>query len=241
MIIAGILLYYFYRSIHSGNYHSAEGLQQTGIHGKNWGLLLATFLLTVIYLPLSTLSIHVLVWSEELWAVPNPYTNSTVFPPIVAPLGPPAEFRDPLDFCWTTTMKRNEVNFAPISIILSSIALITVSPRYTWARNPLMNDQHQLTIWYPIALGRVIRQSVPKVDRFTELGRPRNQVEMDAEYQRLLNRDPSPFSFLYHGKVMPIAEFFSSNISTRLSSRLGYIRVNLSGCKAHDSLNHRRY
>ena len=135
MTIAAILLYYFYRSIHGDSYDSIEGLQKVNIHGKNWGIFLVTFLLTVIYLPLSTISIHVLVWSQELWAVPNPYTNSTVFPPVVAPLGPPAEFRDPLDFCWTTTMKRNEVNFAPISVILSSITLITVSPQCIWIRN----------------------------------------------------------------------------------------------------------
>ena len=65
------------------------------------------------------------------------------------------------------------------------------------------NNQHQLTIWYPMALARVIRQSVPKVDKFTELGRPRNQVDMNAEYQQLLNRDPNPFGFLYNGIVMP--------------------------------------
>ena len=126
-MIAAILLYFFYRSIRRNSCDSAEGLQQTKIRGKHWGLLLVTFSLTVIYLPLSTISIHVLVWSQELWAIPNPYINSTVFPPVVAPLGPPSEFRDPLDFCWTTTMKRNEVNFAPISVILSIITLIAVS------------------------------------------------------------------------------------------------------------------
>lgn len=127
LLIAAILLYYFYRSIRGDTYDSIEGLQQTNNRKKHWGILLVTFLLTVVYLPLSTISIHVLVWSQELWVVPNPYINSTVFPPVVAPLGPPTEFRDPLDFCWTTTMKRNEVNFAPISVILSSITLITVS------------------------------------------------------------------------------------------------------------------
>lgn len=202
IMIAALLLYFFYRSICRDSCDSAEGLQQTKIHGKHWGLLLVTFSLTVIYLPLSTISIHVLVWSQELWAIPNPYTNSTVFPPVVAPLGPPAEFRDPLDFCWTTTMKRNEVNFAPLSVILSIITLIGVSPQHIWNKKQF-NNQQQLTIWYPIALSRLIRQSAPEVDKFTELGRPRNQVDMDAEYQRLLDRDPSPFAFLYHGMVIP--------------------------------------
>jgi len=80
----------------------------------------------VIYLPLSTMSVHVLVWSEEVWAIPNPYRNATSFPPILPPLGPSNEYRDPLDFCWTTTMKRNEINLAPVFIVLSALAFIFV-------------------------------------------------------------------------------------------------------------------
>lgn len=37
------------------------------------------------------------------------------------------------------------------------------------------------------------------MDRFTELGRPRNTLELDLEYHRLLSRDRGPFSFLYSG------------------------------------------
>lgn len=84
----------------------------------------------VIYLPLSTMSVHVLVWSDELWAVQNPYTNATSFPPTLPPLGPSDEYRGPLDFCWTTTMKRNEINLAPIFFILSALVLAFV-------RNPM--------------------------------------------------------------------------------------------------------
>lgn len=58
----------------------------------------------------------------------------------------------------------------------------------------------QLTIWFPILLRRVIQQSVPKVDAFSELGRRRRTWDMDSEYQRLLSRDKNPFAFLYSGK-----------------------------------------
>jgi hypothetical protein len=54
-------------------------------------------------------------------------------------------------------------------------------------------------VWFPIALRRVIRQSVPKLDKFTELGRPRSNVDLDGEYHRLLDRDRNPFAFLYKG------------------------------------------
>jgi hypothetical protein len=86
-----------------------------------------TFLLTIIYLPLSTMAVHVLVWSSDLWATPNPYTNAATFPPVVPPLGPTSEYRDPLDFCWTTTMKRNEINYAPALVIISLFVVVSVS------------------------------------------------------------------------------------------------------------------
>jgi hypothetical protein len=128
MTIAAGLLYYFYRAtIQCDRYTSVEGLQQVETKGRQWGLVIVTFLLTVLYLPLCTMSVHVLVWSQELWPIANPYVNATVFPPVLPPLGPPKEFRDPLDFCWTTTMKRNEVNFAPLVAAVAAIVFLCVS------------------------------------------------------------------------------------------------------------------
>ncbi|KAF9270191.1 hypothetical protein L218DRAFT_849990 [Marasmius fiardii PR-910] len=182
MVAASGLLYRFWKSTRKcDRYTEIEGLQQNKINVKEWKLVAISFLLTLIYLPMSTMAVHVLVWSQDLWPIPNPYTNATSFPPVIAPLGPSYEYRDPLDFCWTTTMKKNEFNFAPVVIVLSVITILF------------------LTIYYPISLRRVIRKSVPKVDRFTELGRPRNSVDMDTEYHRLLARDTNPFAFLYAG------------------------------------------
>jgi len=77
------------------------------------------------------MAVHVIVWSEELWPISNPYRNKTLEwangTPILPALGPTEEFRDPLDFCWTTTMKRNEVNYAAIIVILAAIAICVVS------------------------------------------------------------------------------------------------------------------
>ena len=128
MLICGGLLYYFQRSTSlCCQLGISEGLQEPLQLKSDWGLVIATFILTVLYLPLSTMAMHVLVWSEDLWIVPNPYINATTTPPIVAALGPENEFRDPLDFCWTTTMKRNEINFAPIVVIIAIICLAVVS------------------------------------------------------------------------------------------------------------------
>lgn len=65
----------------------------------------------------------------------------------------------------------------------------------------ITNGRFKLTFWFPMELRRVIKQAVPKVDPFTELGRRRNNVELDGEYQRLLLRDHNPFAFLYNGEL----------------------------------------
>lgn len=127
MSIAGVLLYYFHHAISlCCRLGVPEGLQQPSYMKNRWTLLLMSFLLTAIYLPLSTMAVHVMVWSDDLWVVPNPYINATSSPPILPPLGPPAEFRDPLDFCWTTTMDRNEINYAPGVMLIALICLGTV-------------------------------------------------------------------------------------------------------------------
>jgi hypothetical protein len=127
MTIASALLYYFYRSTSlCDRYNAIEGLQQPDLRGQQWGIIIVTFLLTVIYLPLSTMAVHVLVWSQDLWVIPNPYVNATSHPPAVPSLGPANEFKDPLDFCWTTTMKRNEINYAPVVVIISALVFLSV-------------------------------------------------------------------------------------------------------------------
>lgn len=129
MTIAGILLYFFMRMTAACcSVIIPEGLQPTAYLKNTWAVVLCSFVLTVIYLPLSTMTVHVLVWSDDLWAVPNPYTNTSTFPPDILPLGPPDEFREPLDFCYTTTMLRNEVNYAPAVVIIAILSFLSVSP-----------------------------------------------------------------------------------------------------------------
>lgn len=120
MFGAGVLLYLFYRLTSACcRLGIPEGFQRSVNLASQWSLLLVSFLLTAIYLPMSTMAMHVLVWSDDLWVVPNPYVNATSSPPDVSPLGPAAEFRDPLNFCWTTTMKRNELNYAPVVVMIA--------------------------------------------------------------------------------------------------------------------------
>ncbi|KJA29472.1 hypothetical protein HYPSUDRAFT_32950 [Hypholoma sublateritium FD-334 SS-4] len=213
MTISSGLLFYFYRATsRCDRYISAEGLQQIESSGKKWGLILVTFLLTVLYLPLCTMSVHVLVWSQELWPIPNPYVNATSSPPALPPLGPATEYRDPLDFCWTTTMKRNEINFAPIAVAFSAIVFVVFA------------------LWFPIALRHVIRQSVPKVDKFTELGRPRGRSDKDGQYRRLLDRDTNPFAFLYKGFRRGWGTYFSTYLFAKLSTLVVIAVIDPDNC-----------
>lgn len=60
-------------------------------------VMIVGFLLVVFWLPVSTVCLKVLVWSDDLWAVENPYklTDDPSFPPRGAGSG----LRDPSDFC----------------------------------------------------------------------------------------------------------------------------------------------
>ncbi len=127
MIVVGILLYLFYlATCVCSEMGTPEGFQVPGYMRSTWSIVSINFILTILYLPISTMALHVLVWSNDLWVVPNPYINATTYPPQVPPLGPPDEFRDPLDFCYTTTMKRNEVNFAPVIFIVAALCFAAV-------------------------------------------------------------------------------------------------------------------
>ncbi|KAF5390251.1 hypothetical protein D9757_002979 [Collybiopsis confluens] len=200
MIVASGLFYRFVTEArHCDRYNRLEGLQQT-VRGKQWSIVFVTFFLTVIYLPISIMAVHVLVWSDDLWVVSNPYTNATSFPPMVAPLGPANEYRDPLDFCWTTTMKKNEINYAP-AIVTLAVTVVCM-----------------LSISFPIMLRRVIQKSVPRVDRYSELGRLRSNTDMDIEYHRVLARDQNPFGFLYSGFRRGWGTYESTYLFAKLST-----------------------
>ena len=129
MLVVGLVFYFFVRATSvCCRVGLPEGLQTPNWFPHKWRLVLMSLVLTVLYLPLSTMAMHVVVWSDDLWVVPNPYTNSSVNPADLPALGPANEFLEPLDFCYTTTMKRNELNYAPVLVILALISLIGVRP-----------------------------------------------------------------------------------------------------------------
>lgn len=180
-----------------------KGFGPGGIPGWNWFSRLrrsrgyritVIFLVTSLYLPLSKISIGALAWTSDYWAVENYYIYHD--DPTPSPLGPKEQYRDPLDFCYTTTMRKQGWNWAPPILIVSSLTVLII------------------TIWFPIRLWFVVSSQVPKVDNFTELGEKRRDLK--AEYNRLLERDQSPFSFIYNEYRKPWAGFKSAYMALKL-------------------------
>ncbi|KAF9182915.1 hypothetical protein BGZ51_004359 [Haplosporangium sp. Z 767] len=135
------------------------------------------FLLTTLYLPLAKLSFDALVWSDTMWPISNPY--KTVDFPVLEPLGPSGIYRDPSDFCYVTSMKIQDLNFAYVIIPLAI---------FTLCAN---------TFYFPLAIRRLVMLNLPRIDRYTEQGERR--LDLDEEYKRLTNADNSPYNFLYNG------------------------------------------
>ena len=120
MAVTALLLWYFWHATHGCKPEDAnEGLQLSVSYRKSWRLIFVCFVLSVVYLPLSTLAIHALVWSSDFW-VTRDNENGTVTS------GPLNEFREPTDVCYTTTIRRNEINLAPAVIVASAITFIFV-------------------------------------------------------------------------------------------------------------------
>ncbi|KAH8120174.1 hypothetical protein DFH11DRAFT_1558766 [Phellopilus nigrolimitatus] len=208
-----LLLYYFWSTTNKCDPLDAqEGFTSEFSRESGWGIVFVCFVLSILYLPLSTIVTHALVWSDDFWVVSNPYINVTSYPPIVPSLGPSDQFHDPLDFCYTTTMKRNEVNYAPLIVIISASAFMLI------------------TVWFPLRLHRIIKQAVPKVDRYTELGTRRSSSDMDREYQRLLERDRLPLAFLYSDFRRGWGTYRSFYLFAKLSALIMIAIINPDNC-----------
>ena len=126
LLISCLLLYAFHKStLRLATTATREGLQPQ-YDGSGWSVVVTSFVLTILYLPLSTIALHALVWSSDFWVVPNPYLNTTINPSELPPLGPPDVYREPLDFCYTTTMLKDQINYAPVIVLISAFTFIIV-------------------------------------------------------------------------------------------------------------------
>ncbi|PWY99668.1 hypothetical protein BCV70DRAFT_148120, partial [Testicularia cyperi] len=187
IVLTATALFFFWRMTRAYNPNrSVEGFDSQGwiYKSASRGTRLANtclvFVLGLLYLPLSKLAVDALVWSSDFWPVPNPYSGGVDNPAIPPPLGDPDIWRQPMDFCYTTTMRRDAFNWAFVIIPVAALTILFY------------------TLWYPYKLMKTIREMLPHVSPYNELGRKRSKQEMEAHYHRLLDRDKSPFNFLYN-------------------------------------------
>ncbi|KAG0221903.1 hypothetical protein BGW41_006422 [Actinomortierella wolfii] len=129
-----------------------------------------------------------------MWPVKNPY--KTTDNPVWEPLGPAGIYRAPDDFCYVTSMRIQDLNFAYVIIPLA-IAIIIVN-----------------TIYFPLAVRRLVILNLPRVDKYTEQGDQR--LDPDEEYKRLTNQDTCPYNFLYNGYRRECGTYKVSVMFTKL-------------------------
>ncbi|KAJ1043173.1 hypothetical protein NDA10_005586 [Ustilago hordei] len=187
ILITALALWTFWRTTKAHNpnktleaFDSQGWIYKSSSRGTRFANTCLVFLLGLLYLPLSKLAIDALVWSSDFWPVANPYKRGIDDPVPGSLLGDPDIWRAPLDFCYTTTMRKDAFNYAYVIIPLALLTIIFY------------------TLWYPFKLMMTIKEMLPHVSPFNELGRKRSQEEMHIYYHRLLNRDKSPFNFLYN-------------------------------------------
>ncbi|CAG8610899.1 10825_t:CDS:2, partial [Dentiscutata heterogama] len=81
--------------------------------------------------------------------------------------------------CYVTSMRNGDLNFSPAIIVVALIVLGV------------------FTIWFPIALKRLVDKNYPKIDGFNEAGE--KITDEIKEYSKRLEDDPCPYNFLYNG------------------------------------------
>lgn len=187
IVITALALWHFWRMTKAHNpnknvegYDSQGWIYKSASRGTRFANTCLVFVLGLLYLPLSKVAVGALVWSSDFWPVPNPYKGGIDDPDPGPLLGDPDIWRAPLEFCYTTTMRKDEFNWAYVIVPMAVLTILFY------------------TFWYPYKLMMTIKEMLPHVSPYNELGRKRSEEEMQIYYHRLLNRDKSPFNFLYN-------------------------------------------
>ncbi|KAF9510693.1 hypothetical protein BS47DRAFT_1395777 [Hydnum rufescens UP504] len=87
-----------------------------------------------------------------------------------------------------------------------------------------------MTLYFPFRLSVAIQKCLPSVDPYTELGRRRTSTEMELEYQRRLDRDTNPFSYLYNDYRRQWSTYKSIYLFVKLAALLIVALEDPSNC-----------
>ncbi|GAA5976071.1 hypothetical protein JCM5350_000303 [Sporobolomyces pararoseus] len=85
-----------------------------------------------------------------------------------------------------------------------------------------------LSFWFPMRMYRVVQGTKPTVDKWTELGELRRDKK--GEYERLLDKDPSPFSFLYREYRSEWSTFRSIYMVVKLFNVFIIVLISTDNC-----------
>ncbi|GAA6064386.1 hypothetical protein JCM10212_002919 [Sporobolomyces blumeae] len=82
--------------------------------------------------------------------------------------------------------------------------------------------------WFPIRMHRIIAKAKPTIDKWTELGELRR--DRNVEYERLLDHDPSPYSFLYREYRREWASFRAIYMAVKLVNVFLVVLISKDNC-----------
>jgi hypothetical protein len=137
-----------------------------------------------------------LVWSDNFWPVKNPYLPDVDFPDFVD-VGNGA-LRSPKDFCYVTSMNKNDTNLSPFIIALGILNLSLIS------------------FWFPIKLRKTVNKHM---NRF---GFARNDKDEEDDNKK------NPHKFIYDGTIFFDSNLFIYNnkfLINHLYSTFIYFRL----------------
>lgn len=185
LLLALLLLWRFWRFTRAADpnrtvegFGSQPWLFTSQRMGSKLANILVVFTLSVLYIPLSKLALDTLTWQADFW--PADAQAALAAGVAASHIGSSETMRASDDFCWSTTLQRDEFNFAWLLLPLAAVSMLL----YTFT--------------FPYLLATTLKRHLPRVSNFNELGTRRTEAERDAEYVRLLNRDKSPLNFMYN-------------------------------------------
>lgn len=178
---------------------------------RRWKVLV-TFTATTLYLPLSKIAVDCLTWSSDLWQTAPPESSPALY--------------DAADFCYRTTMRRGGTNFAFVIVAVAACTFLWISVFLPYVHLRLTIREADRTLSYRLYC--IVDAAAPHVDHYNELGDKRKDRE--HEYERLLDRDSSPFAFLYNAYRRPYSAFKTVYMLIKLFSVLLSVLFSTKNC-----------
>ncbi|ODQ54346.1 hypothetical protein SAICODRAFT_70076 [Saitoella complicata NRRL Y-17804] len=171
LLIALLLLWKFMRIRRNDPNIHTEGFESNPWtlqrKKKRLGNIITIFFLTTLYLPVMKLAVDALVWQKTFWPTWDAERAAA----------DPTGYIQSNNVCYITSARIKDINWVYLVLPVAFIAVCSIG------------------IYMPYTLTGVVKRNVPRVDPYNEAGELRTDDR--EEYVRLLDRDPSPYNFMY--------------------------------------------